>query len=169
MCVCVLSVPVCICVCVFVCSQSNLFIQLLHYIIHLKNVYFFQVKKKINVAYCVAKEELPFTKFRPLIVLCKKNGADITPSYDNHGRCAEMISTIANVMKSSLVEDIRSSRYVSVMIDGDTDSSNKECEMVYVRIIQDGKPTNRLVGQQEVENAHALGECRVIAILADWP
>ena len=64
-----------------------------------------------------------------------------------------MISTIAEDMKSTLAEEVTRSRYVSVMIDGDTDASNKECEMVYVRIIEDGKPTNRLVEQQELELA----------------
>lgn len=118
----------------------------------------------MNIAYCIAKEELPFTKFQPLILLCKKNGSNITPSYDSHVRCAEMISSIAEDMKSTLADDVKKSRYVSVMIDGDTDSSNKECEMVYVRITKDGKPTNRLVGQQELEHAHALGEYRVIEI-----
>ncbi|KAJ8356263.1 hypothetical protein SKAU_G00190570 [Synaphobranchus kaupii] len=88
---------------------------------------------KMNVAYCIAKEELPFNKFKPLILLCKKNGADISPSYDNHVRCGEMIETIADEMKSDLAEEIGGSRYLSVMIDGDTDASNKECEMVYVR------------------------------------
>jgi len=122
-------------------------------LIFLINFFFFSDKNEMNVAYGVAKEELAFTKFRPLIILCKKNGANITPSYDNHVRCAEMISTIAEDMKSTLAEEVTRSRYVSVMIDGDTDASNKECEMVYVRIIEDGKPTNRLVEQQELELA----------------
>ncbi|KAJ8356589.1 hypothetical protein SKAU_G00193830 [Synaphobranchus kaupii] len=116
-----------------------------------------EVKMKINVVYCIAKEELPFNKFKPLILLCKKNGADISPSYDNHVRCGEMIETIADEMKSDLAEEIGGSRYLSVMIDGDTDASNKECEMVYVRIIINGKPTNKLIGQQELEHSHALG------------
>ncbi|KAJ8381179.1 hypothetical protein SKAU_G00019570 [Synaphobranchus kaupii] len=115
-----------------------------------------EVKMKMNVAYCIAKEELPFNKFKPLILLCKKNGADISPSYHNHVRCGEMIETIADEMKSDLAEEIGGSRYLSVMIDGDTDASNKECEMVYVRIIINGKPTNKLIGQQEQEHSHAL-------------
>ncbi|XP_049427219.1 zinc finger protein 862-like isoform X2 [Epinephelus fuscoguttatus] len=38
-----------------------------------------------------------------------------------------------------------------------TDVSTKECEVVYVRLIEDGKPVNKLVGQQEVQHAHAKG------------
>lgn len=70
------------------------------------------------------------SKFRSLISLCnkwkkKKNGADISPSYDNHVRYAEMISTIAGEMKSGLAEEFR--RAVKRMID-----ANEEPEMVYV-------------------------------------
>lgn len=43
-----------------------------------------KVKMKMNIAYCIAKEELPFTKFGPLILLHKKNGINISPTYDNH-------------------------------------------------------------------------------------
>ncbi|KAJ8346367.1 hypothetical protein SKAU_G00277680 [Synaphobranchus kaupii] len=67
-----------------------------------------------------------------------------------------MIETIADEMKSDLAEEIGGSRYLLVMIDRDTDASNKECEMVYVRIIINGKPTNKLIGQQELEHSHAL-------------
>ncbi|CAL8277020.1 unnamed protein product [Boreogadus saida] len=34
------------------------------------------------------------------------------------------------------------------LIDGDTDISNTECEIVYVRFVEDGRPVTRLVGQQ---------------------
>ena len=57
------------------------------------NVY--ETKVKINTAYCIAKEEMPFTRMKPLILLQKKNGLDISPTYDNDVRCAELVSTIA--------------------------------------------------------------------------
>lgn len=45
-----------------------------------------QLSIKMNIAYFVAKEEEPFTKFGPLILLHKKNGVDVNPTYDNHVR-----------------------------------------------------------------------------------
>ena len=57
------------------------------------NVY--ETKLKINTAYCIAKEEMPFTRMKPLILLQKKNGLDISPTYDNDMRCAELVLTIA--------------------------------------------------------------------------
>ena len=38
------------------------------------------LKIKFNTAYCIGKEELSFTKLRPLLVLQKKNGLQITPA-----------------------------------------------------------------------------------------
>ena len=42
----------------------------------------------------------------------------------------------------------------SLIIDGDTDISVKECEMVYVRILENGKP----------EHAHAAGDYDVLCL-----
>jgi len=61
-------------------------------------------------------------------------------------------------MKSDLCDLLKSTRYASTIIDGDTDILVKECEMVYVRILENGKPVNRLLGQQEVEYAAAAGD-----------
>ncbi|KAL7375143.1 hypothetical protein ABVT39_012693 [Epinephelus coioides] len=47
--------------------------------------------------------------------------------------------------------------YVSFMIDGDTDNSTKECEIIYGRILDQGRPVNILIGHVEVQHAHAQG------------
>ena len=57
------------------------------------------LKIKFNTAYCIGKEELSFTKFRPLLVLQKKNGLQITPAYANDTRCTEMVSTVASTIR----------------------------------------------------------------------
>ena len=61
-----------------------------------------ELEIKFNVAYAIAKEELPFTKYRPLLLLHKKNGVNISPTYDNGVKCAEFISSISASMKSDL-------------------------------------------------------------------
>ncbi|KAL7407867.1 hypothetical protein ABVT39_014850 [Epinephelus coioides] len=116
-----------------------------------------EMKIKMNIAYCVAKEELPFTKFGPLIMHHKKNSINVSATYDNHVRCAEVIGLIADEMKCELATKVKDTHYLSIMTDGDMDVSTKECEVVYVRLILDGKPVNKLVGQQEVQHAHAKG------------
>ena len=123
-----------------------------------------ELEIKFNVAYAIAKKEIPFTKYRPLLLLHKKNGVNISPTYDNDVKCAEFISSICDSMKSDLGDLMKSAKYASLIIDGDTDISVKECEMVYVRILENGKPVNRLVGQQEVEHAHAAGDYEALCL-----
>ncbi|XP_060760948.1 zinc finger protein 862-like [Neoarius graeffei] len=116
-----------------------------------------QLKIKMNIAYFIAKEEEPFVRFGPLITLHKKNGIDVNPTYDNHVRCAEMIGQIADLLKESLTAQLRTAKYLAVLIDGDTDISNTECEIVYVCLVEGGKPVTLLVGQQALEHSHAIG------------
>ena len=73
---------------------------------------------KFNVVYTIAKEELPLRKFQPLLLLHKKNGVDISPTYDNNVKCAEFTSSICESMKSDLCDLLKSTRYVSVITEG---------------------------------------------------
>lgn len=61
-----------------------------------------QLKIKFNIAYLIAKEELPFTKFGPMITLHHKSRVDINPTYDNNVRSAEMIGQIAEDIRDTL-------------------------------------------------------------------
>ena len=49
---------------------------------------------KMNTAY---KEELPFTKFLGLQV--HQNGIQMTYTYSNDTKCAEMVATVGTLMK----------------------------------------------------------------------
>ncbi|KAJ8386336.1 hypothetical protein AAFF_G00174330 [Aldrovandia affinis] len=112
---------------------------------------------KFNTAYNIAKEEMPFTKFRSQILLQKKNGLNVNPTYSNDMSCALFIGVIADTLKKRTVEKIAAVPYLSFMIDGDTDISTKECEIVYARIMANGRPINILIGHVEVKHANAQG------------
>lgn len=60
------------------------------------------LKCKLNTAYVLAKEELPFTKFKPLLDLQKKNGLDISSTYANHVMAAELVHTISETFKDEV-------------------------------------------------------------------
>lgn len=78
---------------------------------------------------------MPFTKFKSQIILLKKNGVAINPTYANHKSCAEFTGVISDTLKQKTCAKISSTQYLSFMIDGDTDVSTKECEIVYARVI----------------------------------
>lgn len=116
-----------------------------------------QLKMKFNIEYTIVKEELAFTKFPTLIALHRKNGLDINPTYDNDVRCAEMVGQIADSFRDALAAQLQDASYLSILIDGDMDISNQECEIVYVRFVEDGKPVTRLVRQQALSHCHVQG------------
>lgn len=68
-----------------------------------------------------------------------------------------MIGQVADLLKESLAAKLRTAKYLAVLIDGDTDISNTECEIVYVRLLDGGKPVNILIGQQTLQHSHAIG------------
>ena len=105
-------------------------------------------------------------KFGLLINLHKKNGVEIHPTYNNDKRCAEIIGQIAEMIKESLAAKLRAAHYLAVLIDRCSNISNMECVIVYVRLLENGKPINLLVGQQTFEHSHAISEKVVFLFLA---
>ena len=93
---------------------------------------------KYNVAYNIAKEELPFTKFKSEIILMKKNGLNVNPTYSNEMACAQFIAVIGDTLKQNTAADVGNATYMSFTImftiHGETDVSTKECVIVYSRI-----------------------------------
>ena len=81
---------------------------------------------KFNTAYFVAKEELPFTKFKSHLDLQRKNGLKCNDTYNNDTACAQFVGVIADILKGKTYTKIKDAPYLSIMIDGDTDVSTKE-------------------------------------------
>lgn len=67
----------------------------------------------------IAKEELPFTKFKGQIGLLKINGVKLNPIYSHNKACEQFISAIADSLKQKTHEKIKDTTYLSFMIDGD--------------------------------------------------
>ncbi|XP_048582660.1 uncharacterized protein LOC125561900 [Nematostella vectensis] len=138
-----------------------------------------RLSKLLEIAYVIAKEELPFTKFVAIAQLEKKHGVDLGVTYLNDHACAEFIDSIAEVYEdelnqvcyplymyemillmpslSSLVCLLiislnnnvfllqKKVHYISILVDGSTDSSNAEKELIYILYLdpETGKPKLR--------------------------
>lgn len=122
------------------------------------------MKVKFITALTIAKEELPFTKFKPLLEMQKRNGVQIQDDYCNDMKCAEMISCINEEMKENLANELRDSMYYSLIIDAGTDSGVKENEAMNVRFIdcKTGLQSTKLLGLVELEHAYADGTVQAI-------
>lgn len=57
-----------------------------------------EIEIEINTAYCIAKKEMAFTTFRPMLPTQKNDGLQINPTY---GKCPAKtwIGTIADTIR----------------------------------------------------------------------
>ena len=87
-----------------------------------------RVSRLFDMAYMISREEMPFTKFPAIVELDKRHGVCLGQTYHTEHKCQEFASIIGETMSDDVVEALRSCRYMSVLIDGSTDSSVAEKE-----------------------------------------
>ena len=105
-----------------------------------------KTKIKFEVAYFVAKNELPFTKYKEILELEKMHGVGVGDAYLTDIKCAEFIDYIGGDLKEKLVFDLSKAKFFGTLCDGSTDSATLEDEVVYLSYF-DPQP----VGSDEVK------------------
>ncbi|XP_038832092.1 zinc finger protein 862-like [Salvelinus namaycush] len=78
---------------------------------------------------------------------------------------------IAEVERNNIRENLKSTKFLSIMSDGSTDSSVKEEELVYVRFCHKGKIESKFVGIKSVEKAdtaHISNAISAIIVCDEW-
>lgn len=131
--------------------------------------------KLFNTAYYIAKNERPFSDFNQLCMLQVKNGITLGETYLNDKRCREFIEAIAEIMELEGRDAINHFQppFFSLMGDGGTDSSNKDLEVIYVRMLCNGKPVNKYLKIVELPNGTADGvnasfDQALFKVVNDW-
>ena len=75
---------------------------------------------------------------------------------------------IGGTLRESVIDDINSSPYFSVLIDGSTDSSVKEKELMYLLFAKgDGSTAGQFFGMKDVVDASASGINAVLVSVFD--
>ena len=69
-----------------------------------------EMEAKINTAYFVAKEELPFLKLEGLLSLQRKNGVTLNNTYANKTSCAELVSFLSDSFRDDLICEVNSKK-----------------------------------------------------------
>ena len=87
-----------------------------------------RVSRLFEVAYMISREKMPFTKFPTIVEVDKRHGVCLGQTNHKEHKCQEFASIIGETMSDDLVEALRSCRYMSVLMDGSTDSSVTEKE-----------------------------------------
>ncbi|XP_063970390.1 zinc finger protein 862-like [Lytechinus pictus] len=113
--------------------------------------------KLFDISYHLVKHDLPFAYFPSLISLEKRHGVDLGNTYANPIQAQVFTGFLAEDVRFKGDEDIRKARYISVLIDGSTDKSTIENEVLYIKYLQDEMPCMKFLGISDVENATAAG------------
>ena len=87
-----------------------------------------RVSRLLEVVYMISREEMPFTKFPSIVELDKRHSVCLGHTYHTGHKCQEFASIFGETMSDDLVEALRCCRYMSVLMDGWTDSSVTEKE-----------------------------------------
>ncbi|KAK3735542.1 hypothetical protein QZH41_016124 [Actinostola sp. cb2023] len=115
----------------------------------------------IDLSPVKGKEELPFTKFVPIAQLEKRHGINLGQTYMNDHACTEFIDSIAEVYEQELNEVLHNGvHYYSILVDGSTDASNKEKELIFILYVDPdtGKQRMRVFFHLEKWNVQLLQE-----------
>lgn len=110
-----------------------------------------RISKLFDIAYTIAKCELPFTLFPTLIALEKRHGVDLGTAYANDKACKDFTHHIAGSMKDDMEklfheESNEEPFYCSLLFDGSTDKATSEKEVLCIKVLEDGVPTIKLLG-----------------------
>ena len=109
-----------------------------------------------QTAYYVVKHNFTIRSFPALIGLQECNGLSFGGANRNRMAASSFISSISSVIQSNAVENINSTDLFSILIDGSTDICAIEQEIVYVRILKDGRPVNVFLGLMSVKTGAAI-------------
>ena len=112
-----------------------------------------RLKRKFDVAYLIAKQNLAFSKMTPLCELEERHGVDLGESYKNSKSCAVFTDYIAKDLQTNLVASLSKVRYFSLQADSSTDCGNIENE-VFLAVYFDPYSTD---GRVHVRNQFFTG------------
>lgn len=102
--------------------------------------------KLFDIAYHLGKNELPFSLFPAIVNLEKRRAVDLGSTYSNSIQAKVFSQYIAEDIRQSNVSKLTASRYISILVDGSTDRSQKEKELLYAKFLDDGVPRMCYVG-----------------------
>ena len=122
-----------------------------------------KIKRKFDLAYVMAKENIAFTKMKPLCQLEERHGVDLGETYKTDMACSTFVDYIARDLRDNLSKTLQEAHFFSVQMDGSTDCANLE-EELFMAIYFDSHSSdgsvhirNRFLCVRQPESVDAAG------------
>ena len=116
-----------------------------------------RLKKMFIVTHALMKQRQSYNSFLWACSMEDRLDVDMGTSYRTDKKCREFCHFIAEVERLKLVELYQQTKFISLVVDGSTDSSVTEQEIIYIRMAISGKLNVRLLGISATEKANAPG------------
>ena len=116
------------------------------------------IGRLMDIAYI--KRAIPFSNFGALCSMEKKHGVSLgcTCTYQNDVGCNDMVMCIGQCIENELKKALAEAKYFSILMDGSTDCSAVESELMYIIYIsKDGDLTQSFLKLTAVNDASAAG------------
>ena len=94
-----------------------------------------RVAKLIDLAYVIAKEELPFSKYSSFVELERRHGVALSGAYVTEHKCSEFVQLIGETMRDDVLQSLAKAPAFSILVDGSTDASVTEKELSYIKYV----------------------------------
>ena len=88
--------------------------------------------KKFDICYMLVKESLPFRKYPVIHELESRHGVDLGQSYATKDSAKSFTHCIAESQRRAFVERLLNKQFYSFLMDGTTDASKVEDELVVI-------------------------------------
>ena len=95
-----------------------------------------KLKKKVDITYCLAKENLPFTKYPVIHELLQRNEVFLGPFYKTRESAHNFLRYIAEAQQQEFQRVISNSQFFSILMDGSVDKGKVENEVLLVQYCQ---------------------------------
>ena len=99
-----------------------------------------ETKMKFEVAYFIAKEELPLAKYKQIVRPEEKHGVEIGKTYRNRKSSTKFISAISDQVAKDLETKLSNANSFSILVDSSEDKSILEKEAVFVQYLNERPP-----------------------------
>lgn len=117
----------------------------------------------LNAAYHLALQARPCSELRPLAELLKKCELRVVEQYLNEGDCQVLVHHIARALKEDLVEKLRLSPFLSVLMDAQSSDVFSDVVAVYVQFLSaEDAPRTEFVSLQRLSVSSVDGYLQAV-------
>ena len=125
-----------------------------------------RMRRKFNVCYMMAKENIPFSKYPSVLELEDRHNVDLGPAYRTPDSTKSFTAFIAVCQRNDFLGKLKKcSHFFSILMDGTTDLGNKEEEIVAMVYCYKNEVAQEITSCTRYWSVHSPEKCDANGLL----